>query len=301
MTANDFSLLLNSAFTRIAMNRDKMLVPTIILDEVKANGVQIVNYDKIGADHFVKIPHRDTDFLFVFAYEGFLKLIVDFHEIFIPKKTVYFILPGQIHQHVDSEGDVCVIAVDPSLVSDVFKSVLNESCFAQVPTSVSFTKAERMRSCLTLFADITQDLCNNVFKQHIKRGFIDAVAGMFTEEFLVMQKHDKKDSRAITLTNEFKSLLFLNYKRLKSPSEYAQQLKVSTPYLNEAIKLTSGQTVSYWIQHMITIEAKRLLFYTDKTIKTIAYELGYSDQAYFTRVFTKSEKISPQAFRDKNR
>jgi AraC family transcriptional activator of pobA len=283
------------------MNKGKMLVPTIILDEVKAQGVQIVNYSKIGNGHFVKAPHRDTDFLFAFTYEGFLKLIVDSREIFIPKKSIYFILPGQIHQHVDSEGDIWVIAVDAFLINDVFKSVLNESCFAQVPALINFTKAERMKSCLTLFADIIKDLSNNVFKQHIKRGFIDAVTGMFTEEFAVVQRHEKKDSRAVTLTNEFKNLLFLNYKRLKSPSEYAQELKVSTPYLNEAIKLISGQTVSYWIQHMITIEAKRLLFYTDKTIKTIAYELGYSDQAYFTRMFTKAEKTSPLAFRDKNR
>jgi AraC family transcriptional activator of pobA len=283
------------------MNRDKMHVPTVILDEVKAHGVQIVNYSKIDIDHFVRAPHRDTDYLFTFAYQGFLKLIVDFHEIFIPEKAIYFILPGQIHQHVDSEGDIWLIVVDAFLISDVFKSVLNESCFAQVPATISLTKADRMRSCLALFADILQDHCNNVFKQHIKRGFIDAVTGMFTEEFAVVQKNDKKDSRAVTLTNEFKSLLFLNYKRLKSPSEYAHELKVSTPYLNEAIKLTSGRTVSYWIQHMITIEAKRLLFYTDKTIKIIAYELGYSDQAYFTRMFTKAEKISPQVFRNKNR
>lgn len=283
------------------MNRDKMVVPTVILDEVKANGVQIANYSKIDSDHFVRVPHRDTNYLFAFAYKGFLKLIVDSHEIFIPKKSIYFSLPGQIHQHVDSEGDIWVIAVDAFLISDVFKPVLNESCFAQVPAPISFAKAERMRSCLILFADILQDLSNTVFKQHIKRGLIDAVAGMFTEEFAVVQRHDKKDSRAVTLTNEFKSLLFLNYKCLKSPSEYAQKLKVSTPYLNEAIKLTSGQTVSYWIQHMITIEAKRLLFYTDKTIKTIAYELGYSDQAYFTRMFTKAEKASPQVFRGKNR
>jgi len=278
-----------------------MIVPTIILDEVKAHGVQIVNYSKIGNDHFVKAPHRDTDFLFAFAYQGFLKLIVDSHEILISEKSIYFILPGQIHQHIDSEGDIWVIAVDPSLINDVFKSVLNESCFAQVPTVVSSAKAEQMRSCFNLFTHIVRDHFKNVIRQHIKRGFIDALAGMFTEEFAMVQKHDKKDSRAVTLTNEFKNLLFLNYKRLKGPSEYAQELKVSTPYLNEAIKSTSGRTVSYWIQHMITIEAKRLLFYTDKTIKTIAYELGYSDQAYFTRMFTKTEKISPQAFRDKNR
>nr|WP_255684018.1 AraC family transcriptional regulator [Mangrovimonas futianensis] len=35
-----------------------------------------------------------------------------------------------------------------------------------------------------------------------------------------------------------------------------------------------------------------------KTIKEIAYELGYNDEYYFSRFFKKQTDISPQLFRE---
>ena len=44
-------------------------------------------------------------------------------------------------------------------------------------------------------------------------------------------------------------------------------------------------------------EARRNLAYTHLSISTIAYSLGYTDPAYFSRVFTRDAGISPKAFR----
>ena len=44
-------------------------------------------------------------------------------------------------------------------------------------------------------------------------------------------------------------------------------------------------------------EARRHLAYTNLSIATVAYSLGYADPAYFTRVFTQDAGISPRAFR----
>lgn len=44
-------------------------------------------------------------------------------------------------------------------------------------------------------------------------------------------------------------------------------------------------------------QAKHLLLRDDAPIKTVAYELGFSDQLYFSRLFTRYEGISPSAFR----
>lgn len=68
---------------------------------------------------------------------------------------------------------------------------------------------------------------------------------------------------------------FQKYKEMKKPSDYADALKISTPYLNQAVKAFSGFTISYWIQKMVMTEAKRLLYYTDLSVKEISYELGY--------------------------
>jgi AraC family transcriptional activator of pobA len=44
-------------------------------------------------------------------------------------------------------------------------------------------------------------------------------------------------------------------------------------------------------------EARRNLAYTNLSISTIAYTLGFADPAYFSRVFTRDAGVSPKAFR----
>ena len=87
---------------------------------------------------------------------------------------------------------------------------------------------------------------------------------------------------------------------MKSPSEYADKLNLSTAYLNECVKNTTGYSVSYHIQQRVILEAKRLLYYSDKSVKEIAAELGYDDYPYFSRLFTKIAGITALAFRNKN-
>ena len=52
------------------------------------------------------------------------------------------------------------------------------------------------------------------------------------------------------------------------------------------------------ISERIIIEAKRELYLTNKSIKEIAYELGYEDEHYFSRFFKTNVDISPQMYRN---
>jgi len=49
------------------------------------------------------------------------------------------------------------------------------------------------------------------------------------------------------------------------------------------------------------LEAKRLLYHSDQSLKEIAAILGYDDYPYFSRLFTKVAGIAPLNFRHKNR
>jgi AraC family transcriptional activator of pobA len=44
-------------------------------------------------------------------------------------------------------------------------------------------------------------------------------------------------------------------------------------------------------------EARRMLLYTSLSAAQIAYELGFSDPAHFSRVFTKGTGMPPRRFR----
>lgn len=49
------------------------------------------------------------------------------------------------------------------------------------------------------------------------------------------------------------------------------------------------------------MEAKRLLYFTDNTVKEIAYEVGYDEPVYFGKLFKKITKLTPLEFRKKFR
>jgi len=59
----------------------------------------------------------------------------------------------------------------------------------------------------------------------------------------------------------------------------------------------SGSTVLQEINHARTMEAVRLLRQADRKVSDIAFELGFEDPYYFTRVFTSLTGMSPKMFR----
>ena len=75
-------------------------------------------------------------------------------------------------------------------------------------------------------------------------------------------------------------------------------LHVTPVVLARAAKNHFNMTLSDLITERIIVEAKRELYLTDKTVKEIAYELGYDDEYYFSRVFKGKADISPQFYRD---
>ena len=49
------------------------------------------------------------------------------------------------------------------------------------------------------------------------------------------------------------------------------------------------------------MEAKRLLYYTELSIKEISNQLGYTDHSYFSRFFRKATGMSASYFRKQYR
>jgi AraC-like DNA-binding protein len=83
------------------------------------------------------------------------------------------------------------------------------------------------------------------------------------------------------------------------PTFFAQQMHITPAHLNDCVRETTGYPLTYWRQYAMLNAAKRLLYYTDKPVKTIAWELGYEDHTYFSRLFRKLTGDTPGNFRSK--
>lgn len=78
---------------------------------------------------------------------------------------------------------------------------------------------------------------------------------------------------------------------------YAARLNKSPKTLSNYFALTGSRSPLQIIQERIALEAKRLFYYTDKSSKEIAYELGFDDAAHFSRFFKNQTGQSPSEFK----
>ena len=130
-------------------------------------------------------------------------------------------------------------------------------------------------------------------RQPLSLAIIDIIGEAITSK----QTAHSLPQRYVEHTITFRNLLKQHVEHSHSPSYYARMMNISLMYLNEAVKGTTGFSVSQNIQYEIVTRAKRSLIYTSKSVKEIAQELGFEDYAYFTRLFSKTAGISPTDFR----
>ena len=89
-----------------------------------------------------------------------------------------------------------------------------------------------------------------------------------------------------------------NFKTRHAPSDYADMLNISPKALAKITRNHFNKTLTNMIAERIVIEAKRELYLTSKPVKSIAYELGFNDEFYFSRFFKNNADVSPQLYRD---
>ncbi|WP_264524092.1 helix-turn-helix domain-containing protein [Flavobacterium sp. N502536] len=104
-----------------------------------------------------------------------------------------------------------------------------------------------------------------------------------------LQKDEKMD--------QFKLLLEEHFLDLHKPSDYASLLAMTSNSLTKQCNKRFNKTPTQMIQERLILEAKKHLHLTRMSIKEIAFALKFQDEYYFSRVFKKMTKVSPQTFR----
>lgn len=97
----------------------------------------------------------------------------------------------------------------------------------------------------------------------------------------------------------FTQLVEAHYKQKHTVADYADLMLVAPKTLTHKFKRMNLPQPNEVIKNRIILEAKRLLVHTAMTAKEIAYELGYDDPAYFSRLFFIKTGDSPSGFRTK--
>ncbi|GAB0154298.1 helix-turn-helix domain-containing protein [Marinobacterium sp. BA1] len=93
-------------------------------------------------------------------------------------------------------------------------------------------------------------------------------------------------------------LIEKHYREHQPCQFYAEALCTTTIGLNRACKAVAGKSAGDLIQDRLALEAQRMLIYSSAPVSLIAYELGFSDPAYFSRFFKRRIGTTPSVFRE---
>jgi AraC-like DNA-binding protein len=95
------------------------------------------------------------------------------------------------------------------------------------------------------------------------------------------------------LIRQFYLLVEIHFRKEHQVQFYASLLNKSPKTVSNYFSLYYNKTPLQVISERIITEAKRLFYYTDKSVKEVADDLGFEDVAHFSKFFKNYTAQSP--------
>jgi AraC family transcriptional regulator, transcriptional activator of pobA len=135
-------------------------------------------------------------------------------------------------------------------------------------------------------------------RAHVLRALTAALIGLVARE-MAGKETTVEGAATPDLFQRFEALVEQHFLKHWTVSDYAAALSVTPTHLSRLARAATGHAASHLILERIIREARRNLVYTNLPVSTIAYALGFSDPAYFSRLFSGATGLSPRSFRDR--
>ena len=246
------------------------------------------------------IPHRKDHYLLVFMRRGGSSLWIDMNPYSLKDNTFYFTEPNQIivkdgFQELWSTG----IAFTTEFLSLQGNTVLSGLPLIQNPqnghelllSEVDVVFVEDMIAKLN-----AEYQSSGEWQQRMLAAYLTVLV-TYLSRLYVEQFRDIGVSMDKVLLKNFQLKINERFRELREVSEYASLLNISAGHLSEVVKSQSGKPAIKHIHERQVLEARRLLFHTDNSLKEIAFDLGFSDTSYFNRFFKRECNVTPVEYR----
>jgi two-component system response regulator YesN len=109
--------------------------------------------------------------------------------------------------------------------------------------------------------------------------------------------YENKNVKNTNIIRKAKEFIRANYKKKIKLEDISKEVYLSPYYLSHIFKKETKSTLFQYLTKVRIEEAKRLLETTQYSTTRISFEVGCTDQSYFSKVFRKIEGISPYKYR----
>jgi AraC-like DNA-binding protein len=268
---------------------------TIGLIKVNGDGLEEINSD--GYKSYIKA---------LYLPKG-CSIKVDFHTYITEGPSLFFISPNQIFRIEGlctetgylifyNRDFYCIQIHDEEVACDglLFNNIKNMPV-----TAVPDDQADEINSLFVRMEEefnIQDYSKEEMIRTYLKQLLIKSTRLWKRQHLEVVLEERNSD---LEFFRRFTQLVEAHYKDKHTVADYADILMVAPKTITNKFKRLHLPQPNEVIKNRLILEAKRLLVHTALTAKEIAYELGYEDPAYFSRLFLIKTGESPSGFRSK--
>jgi AraC family transcriptional regulator, transcriptional activator of pobA len=248
-------------------------------------------------------PHRHDFYQVFWMTRTAPSVSVDFYNFPVEANSFVFAPPGAVHTFGESgpaEGYVLSFEED-FLEAEGYPADLFEECPPLDPAQILHVLPVSGQS-----VEIVQAYCVRMYQEFTSKreGYRAATAALLRLLFIEIRRCLAAPSapsafrKYSSLTSRFLRRLNARPYQVTTASQIAKLLGVSRSWLNQLVRQETAKNLTDHLQGRLILESKRLLAHSDLNVSEIAYELGFEDPSYFTRLFRQVEGLSPREFRE---
>lgn len=260
--------------------------------------------DEIGKLPIPREPRRMQCLLIAICTRGRARYFVDSVEHVVESGDLMVISPGRITYNCTLSPDCRGIGmlIDYDFFKETIKSVHELSAlflFARRHPVFRMPDDKREAICDT-FGRMKRriDAADSHFLMELTQSmFLVMVYEMCDVIYSAQAQDDERHTRAEEIFTQFILLVERNFRSERRVGWYSEQLCISPKYLSETVKAVSKRTPNDWIDSYVTMELRMLLRNTQKSIKEITQEMGFSNQSFLGKYFKEHTGLSPSEYR----
>jgi AraC family transcriptional activator of pobA len=246
------------------------------------------------------VPHRKDHYLLVFIRRAGSRQWIDMTPYTLKDNTIYFTGPNQIivkeeFRQLWSTGIAFTgefLAFQENASMSRLPLIQNpQSGYELLLTETDINFVEEMLARINAEYQRPGEWQQRMLAAYLTV-LLTYLSRLYTEQF-----KDNKPSVDKLLLKKFQEKINECFRELHEVGDYASLFHISAKHLSEVVKNQSGKPAIKHIHERQVLEAKRLLFYTNNSLKEIAWDLGFSDASYFNRFFKRETGVTPAEYR----
>ncbi|MCW3465125.1 helix-turn-helix domain-containing protein [Chitinophaga nivalis] len=265
-------------------------------------GIKIRSNDNpyLSVDHQKKLlqPRRLSSYFIVLIESGSITYNLDLQDFTLTDGHLLFAMPNQIFTPPTKTDSL-----------KYFKLLFDESTLALLPQQFSFL-VNPLNTPIIVLDSAAKERVIKVFGilnqiLHLDKYETDTEIILAYLNSLLSELNSAyfKNTAPVNIVNtnlskfiEFKLVVETYLTEQPSINAIAEKLALSTNSLYRIVKEYAGISPKDYFVNRLIAEAQRKLRYSNISIKELAYELGFNDPDYFSRLFKKSTGKSASDF-----